>query len=294
MTTSTNAERQAGADAPRVIDRRFELPTDRARTWRTLTEPAELRGWLKATVELPPKTGATGWFEWVAGRRYALRVEACEPDRRIAYRWARDANTPLDAGPSTLVDWRLEDGQGSRSVVTLRESGFLDEASLDDSTLGWFNSLVDLARHVATEPWQHPIQRTLQLAADRGRVWRALTDPAELQAWWGGMTDAFRAEPGYEGWFAFEEHGRHAVRIEAADAPRYLAWRWAPGQPETPLSTASEITLVQWVLHPRAGGGTELHLAETGFTGPRKFTDNSEGWDEILPLLVKELETTRA
>jgi len=59
----------------------------------------------------------------------------------------------------------------------------------------------------------------LELRADRERVWQALTDPAEVAAWWGPVAGR-DIQPGAEGWFDFEIHGRHAVRIDAVEPPR--------------------------------------------------------------------------
>jgi uncharacterized protein YndB with AHSA1/START domain len=118
-------------------------------------------------------------------------------------------------------------------------------------------------------------------------VWRALTDPTDLKVWWGDLVDIDIRE-GSEGWFSFPEYGRHAVQIVAVEPPRYLAWRWTSDEPDVPLADAVQPLLVEWVLQEREGGGTDLHLMESGFTGPKKYADNTEGWtDEVLPLLVK-------
>ena len=38
---------------------------------------------------------------------------------------------------------------------------------------------------------------------------------------------------------------------------------------------------------PRADGGTDLHLLETGFRGPDAFRENGRGWDvDVLPSLI--------
>jgi len=96
---------------------------------------------------------------------------------------------------------------------------------------------------------------------------------------------------GSEGWFFFPEYGRHAVQIVAVERPRYLASRWTSDEPEIPLADATQPLLVEWVLQEREDGGTDLHLMESGFTGPKKYADNAEGWtDEVLPLFAKHVD----
>src|SRR5207244_3081270 len=87
----------------------------------------------------------------------------------------------------------------------------------------------------------------------------------------GSVEHGLRVEAGSEGWFAFPEHGAHAVRFETVEPQRYLAWRWVPGDRDVPIAEAAEVTLVEWVLSSRADGGTTLHLVESGFRGPQKF-----------------------
>jgi len=213
-----------------------------------------------------------------------------EPGRRIAWRGATEPNRAVDDGPTTLVEWDVEPTAHGGTILHLRESGFENEQSLDDNTQGWLEELAELRELLAVEAWDHPIRRTLELDVDRERIWRAITDRDELLEWWGPLSTGLRVEPGSEGWFDFPEHGAHAVRFETVDSPRYLAWRWVPGDPDVPIDEADEATVVEWVLQSRPGGGTTLHLVESGFRGPQKFGDNSSGWDEILPGLLRVLE----
>jgi hypothetical protein len=47
---------------------------------------------------------------------------------------------------------------------------------------------------------------------------------------------------------------------------------------------------VQWALEARADGGTDLHLFESGFSGPRHHEQNGSGWDgDIHPALARVL-----
>jgi len=136
------------------------------------------------------------------------------------------------------------------------------------------------------------IERTLPLSAAPERVWRAITDPAELSRWFPQRAE-WDLRPGGEGVFFWEGHGNFPIRVEAVDPPRYLAWRWGREADEDP-EVAESATLVEWWLDPRDNGGTTLRLRESGFRfGPHR-AGNEEGWTEELGELVKLLEGDRA
>jgi uncharacterized protein YndB with AHSA1/START domain len=273
-----------------TIERTLELQASPERVWAALTDPTEIGGWFGSAVEFKPEVGASGWFDFGADGRVAYRVEAVEPGRHLAWRWADEVGAAVDDGSSTLVEWWLEPASAEGTRLRMRESGFKVGSSLDHNTFGWLEELGDLRDHLATQPWQHPIRRKLELKAERSRVWHALTDPTELKAWWGDLVD-LKIREGAEGWFRFPEYGRHAVRIVAVEPQRYFAWRWTADEQDVQLADAVQPLLVEWVLQEREGGGTDLHLLESGFTGPKMHADNSEGWtDEVLPALVKLID----
>ena len=83
------------------------------------------------------------------------------------------------------------------------------------------------------------IERTLVLAAAPSRVWRAISDPAELAQWLPERA-AWDLRPGGAGSFFWEGYGSYAVELEAVDAPRYLAWRWSME------AVSDTTTLVEW------------------------------------------------
>ena len=124
------------------------------------------------------------------------------------------------------------------------------------------------------------IRRTLELRAPIERVWRALTEATELARWLPHATD-LGPGAGAEGWFDWGELGRYAVRVEAAEPPRRLVWRWAR-EAETPVADAAQSTVVEWTLTRVAPDRTRLELYEWGFVDPAHHRGNSEGWDEEL------------
>jgi uncharacterized protein YndB with AHSA1/START domain len=131
------------------------------------------------------------------------------------------------------------------------------------------------------------IERSLDLTATPERVWRAITDPAELERWFPQRAE-WDLRPGGEGTFFWEGHGNFPIRVEAVEPPRYLAWRWGLEAESDPDATDAA-TLVEWWVDPRPDGGTTLRLRESGFRSPTHRAGNDEGWTEELAELTELL-----
>jgi len=275
-------------DTVPAIERVLDLAASPERVWRALTDSAELAAWFPQRASMPAGVGEIGWMEWDGHPRFLVRMEALEPMRRVVWRWGSGEEPDFDVAAS-LVEWQLEATTTGGTRLHLRETGFDTNASRFGNVEGWFEELGELRDLLAGEPWERPIRRTLRLRADRERVWRAFADPAEMGAWWGLRTPV-RLEAGWEGWFDFPEHGRHAVRIEVVEAPAYLAWRWTADERDVPLADVRQPLTTEWLFMELPEGGTELRLLETGFTGPDKHADNTRGWSEILPDLERVVD----
>ncbi len=124
--------------------------------------------------------------------------------------------------------------------------------------------------------YPHPVER----------VWRALTEPAELAAWL--MPNNFQAEPGHRFLLEAPLHiGEFECEVLEVDPPRQLSYTWRGG----PL----EHTVVSWLLTPQ-DGGTRLQLRHNGFQedSPAEVTmrrDFDSGWDSLkLPGLARVLD----
>ncbi len=130
------------------------------------------------------------------------------------------------------------------------------------------------------------IRESILIHAPRERVWRALTDEAELGSWFPKRAE-LSTGAGAEGWFDWQEQGRYAVRIETFEPPARLVWRWAR-EADQPVGTG-ESTVVEWTLHEEADGSTRLELRESGFTDRKAYEGNREGWTEELGELVAYL-----
>ena len=130
------------------------------------------------------------------------------------------------------------------------------------------------------------IERTVELDADLDRVWKAISDPAELSRWFGHETE-LELVPGSEGAMIWEEHGRYAVRVEEVDPPTRLVWSWVH-EPGVPFDAVPS-TRVEWTLARRDDGGTTLFLRESGFRTDLHHSQNTQGWGEELGELIELL-----
>lgn len=135
----------------RAIERELMLRAGPERVWRAITDPEELSRWFGSAAELDLRPGGDASFSWSDGPdagRYAARVEEVEPNRRFCYRWARDTDTPVDAGPSTLVEFDLEPSADGGCRLRLRESGFEREEDRQSNDSGWTEELGELEEHL--------------------------------------------------------------------------------------------------------------------------------------------------
>ena len=123
------------------------------------------------------------------------------------------------------------------------------------------------------------VEKRIELDAPPERVWRAITDPAELSRWFGDSAE-LDLRPGGDGHMTWEKHGRFAVRVEVVEPPGHLVWSWMH-EPGAAFQEAIA-TRVEWTLSPREGGGTVLELRETGFREPAHYDANTTGWDQEL------------
>lgn len=135
------------------------------------------------------------------------------------------------------------------------------------------------------------IERKVRLAATPERVWRSITDPQELSRWFPDRAE-LDVRVGGAGRFDWTAHGTCVLRVEAVEAPAYLAWSWA-NQADPPLDEANS-TLVEWWVAPHEEGGTLLTVRESGFKRPEQRSDNDLGWTSELAELVELLAAQAA
>jgi uncharacterized protein YndB with AHSA1/START domain len=132
---------------------------------------------------------------------------------------------------------------------------------------------------------------TEQLDIDRAfnapvdQVWRALTVPEALSAWFWPFAMSARVDPRPGGVFRLDAPAMGMAMdgaVTVAQAPRALgvSWRW---EGET------ERTDVAITLAPN-GDGTSLHLTHGGFALATTRDDHIQGWNDCLDRLPGWLE----
>jgi len=133
-----------------AIEKSLELEASLERVWKALTEPAELASWFPDDgAELDGFPGGSGWLAWKGHGRFALEVVVFEPPYRLAWRWSKDADTPVGEGLSTLVEWTLTPREDGGTLLEVRESGFASHEHREGNREGWEHELGELVDHLA-------------------------------------------------------------------------------------------------------------------------------------------------
>jgi len=139
------------------------------------------------------------------------------------------------------------------------------------------------------------VKAEIQIDAPRERVFRSLTDPTELAAWWGN--DAMYRT--YDWKLDLRPGGQWSARARGADGsemtvdgeylevdpPRRLVYTWRPSW------DGYAITTVRFDLE-RIATGTRVVVTHTGF-GDRTTAalGTGEGWRRILEWLAERVVT---
>lgn len=133
------------------------------------------------------------------------------------------------------------------------------------------------------------IEEQVLLRQPRERVWRALTDPDELGAWFGidlaGVTIAPGAHVVRHFTVPGHEHLYFDVIVDEVVPGRRFSWRWHPNAANPLVDYSDEpYTLVTFTLEDAAEGGTLLRVVESGFDAlpdarrASSMLGNSQGW----------------
>ena len=256
-----------------------------ALVYRALTVPDALRVWLADEADVDLDGGRYAfWGSRVPGGAGRQRLLRATPDRRVSLAW------PI-GGADTTVDVSVlpRHPHGAQVTIVHRaapagppgRAGLLDFWCLAAGNLANYAEgrdtvvLHDFAGRVETGA----ARAEIAVRADIDRVFRALTDPAELDEWialtavvqpWQGGSYDF-------GWGA----GRGPETITAYDPPRRLAYRWR--DPDLPA------TDVVWNLE-RAVGGTRVQIVHSGFPAGHSSDAAEIGWKNLIVDLQRHLD----
>lgn len=147
------------------------------------------------------------------------------------------------------------------------------------------------------------IEKEVTLDAPRARVWRAITDVQQFNAWFGVRLEQPFA-PGAEVSGRMGREGTHQVvltiRIEAMEPERFFSFRWTPYANEPGVDYSAEPkTLVTFTLE-EVDGGTKLTIVESGFDAlpasrrVKAFEMNTRGWNGQAENLRRFVEEAHA
>jgi uncharacterized protein YndB with AHSA1/START domain len=140
------------------------------------------------------------------------------------------------------------------------------------------------------DPARGTVHAQIEIAAAPETVFRALTDPAELAAWWGSpgtyRTWGWKLDlrPG-GAWSAEAENvaakRRTSVRGRylAVEPPRLLEYTWEPSwEPSLRTVVRFELALI--------AGGTRVTVRHSGFEEHAACQEHARGWDLVLGWLA--------
>lgn len=100
------------------VSRAIELPDPPGVVWPALVAPERLGDWLDAQVEMDPRPGGAGRFDFESGEVREALVHEVEPERRLVFTWWPLEDGRRRTGEATTVTLTIEaHGAGSRVRV---------------------------------------------------------------------------------------------------------------------------------------------------------------------------------
>ncbi len=112
-------------------------------------------------------------------------------------------------------------------------------------------------------PSTDELTREVILPVSPEEAWDALTDEAELEAWFADEVD-IDPRPGGEATFRWEGRGSRRAVVEEVSEPHRFAFRWDEAPDGATRSEGGPGTLVVFTLHDHPGG-TRLVVVESGW-----------------------------
>jgi len=262
------------------LERSTWIAAPRERVWQAITDPEQLEQWF-----LPPSLGARltrdddGTLSVGLGpMKVGVAVlQSIEPQRQVTVLGLPDR--------LIAITYTLEEENGATHVrVVIRAgealSGDAVQERLAPSGAAWEMALANLKAYVEGQELPYPqgllaaifgyrreskekfsIERSIWIAAPRERVWRAISDPEQVEKWfspgtrWGGTG----LEVGGRMFVLNPETGAEmfAQVIEAVEPPYRLITRSLPEPPDT-------VHVTTWRLEEE-NGGTRLMLTHSGY-----------------------------
>lgn len=140
---------------------------------------------------------------------------------------------------------------------------------------------------------QDSIVREITVKATTERVYKTITDPAEIIKWFPDSIEG-TLEAGGRAIFDFGVDGKAQVSIVATKPFEYFAFRWYTGKGSVDDVFTSPNTLVEFQIE-KQGEQSKVTVTESGFSSlpaevaEKSFTDNSGGWKYMMDRLEELL-----
>jgi uncharacterized protein YndB with AHSA1/START domain len=262
------------------VEKSIWINAPRERVWQAILEPDQLAQWF-----LPPSLGA----QMKRDDAGTLYVSLFGMDIGVAVvRVIRDSYELTSRSlPDQLLTttYTLQDEKGgTRLTVTMSGFEALSEKAaqerLEPGNAAWEKALSNLQAYLDGASLPFPegyvsglygfrreskqgsaVERSIWIDAPRERVWQALTDPKQLQAWYSPTTPWLLSELKVGGKFYIynveTETETYTEIIERLDPPNQLVKRSVANPPETPHVTT-------WQLAPEKGG-TRVTVTHSGY-----------------------------
>jgi len=276
-----------------------------ARVFAALTDAHELRRWFAEYVEIDPRVGGTFVFfgkhtygapDKRTGRQVITRFEH---DRQVGFSW------PLEGvkGEVTIeLDRDTKAADGDRTRVHVRHA--FDDALptaygaelVDDLwrlTLGNIESHLRGGAGIVLPDFTDPsveVRLSIHIDAPRGRVFKALIEPAALNRW---IASAADVEPRLGGRYSYSWKYDHAGRQVESGPTKILDFvpdeRLVTDWTDWRGDDTRPATRVAWLLADE-GTGTKLTLIHDGFSRVVDQSDYPFGWVEFMNQLKAEAE----
>ncbi|MHA6288949.1 SRPBCC family protein [Maricaulis sp. CAU 1757] len=269
------------------------LQQDSERVFKALTDKADLEVWFAENVSIEAETG--GRFQFWGKHTYGApahpgivtELTRCTPGEGISFAWpieGHDSQVELTLAPTgdgCAVEVRHHfDAAPDRPRVKelIDDLWRLHMGALMSHLMGHDVNLPDFA-----DP--HPkVQLDIHVDAPWSEVWRALTEPEQLDKWMTkSATVDLEAGTLDFGW-SYEVDGEKVVvppmrLLEIVEPERLvMEWRDWRGDPDVPHQR------VAWLLE-EDGQGTRVTLVHDGFTRTVDVSDYPFGWIWFLDQL---------
>ena len=296
---------------PITVERSIWINATREQVWRAVTEPEHMAKWLLPALPWAQMTrddnNILSVIMGAMGLEFAL-FEKVEPPHSLTSRSLPDK---LIATTYTFNEER----SGTRVTVTMRGFEALPADARHDrlamSGAAWEQTLDNLNAHIVGAELPFPqaavgalfgfwregkewiaVERSIWINAPRERVWRAITDPEQVQQWFspgtqwhgtglevGGKLYVTNAETGGE---------MYVQMIEIVNPPQQLVTRSVPEAGNFPSVT-------NWML-AEENSGTRLTIIYSGYelmptdVRQQRMDENSFGFGMMLQNIKASIE----